>query len=139
MMMSKEANKNRKTVGVFLAQISRVWGGEFMAGVEQAAQEHDVNLVCFVGGKPASLMTPGQLQNSYGLYDLVKPNQFDGLILAADIAHGLSPKDIKAFYMRLNDDHKTVAAMDVLVPKIGEIIGGSQREESPGSIGQGGR
>jgi asparaginyl-tRNA synthetase len=39
------------------------------------------------------------------------------------------PKDIKAFYMRLNDDHKTVAAMDVLAPGIGEIVGGSQREE----------
>jgi len=39
------------------------------------------------------------------------------------------PKQIKAFYMRANDDEKTVAAMDVLVPKIGEIIGGSQREE----------
>jgi asparaginyl-tRNA synthetase len=39
------------------------------------------------------------------------------------------PKGIKAFYMRLNDDEKTVAAMDVLVPKVGEIIGGSQREE----------
>ncbi|HGJ5890301.1 MAG TPA: asparagine--tRNA ligase [Arsenophonus apicola] len=39
------------------------------------------------------------------------------------------PKDIKAFYMRLNDDNKTVAAMDVLAPGIGEIIGGSQREE----------
>ncbi len=39
------------------------------------------------------------------------------------------PKKIKAFYMRLNDDGRTVAAMDVLVPKIGEIIGGSQREE----------
>lgn len=39
------------------------------------------------------------------------------------------PKDIKAFYMRLNDDEKTVAAMDLLVPGIGEIIGGSQREE----------
>jgi len=39
------------------------------------------------------------------------------------------PKEIKAFYMRLNDDGKTVAAMDVLVPGIGEIIGGSQREE----------
>jgi asparaginyl-tRNA synthetase len=39
------------------------------------------------------------------------------------------PKAIKAFYMRLNDDERTVAAMDVLVPKIGEIIGGSQREE----------
>jgi len=39
------------------------------------------------------------------------------------------PKEIKAFYMRNNDDGKTVAALDVLVPKIGEIIGGSQREE----------
>ncbi|MGZ5258760.1 MAG: asparagine--tRNA ligase [Burkholderiales bacterium] len=39
------------------------------------------------------------------------------------------PKDIKAFYMRLNDDGRTVAAMDVLVPAIGEIVGGSQREE----------
>jgi asparaginyl-tRNA synthetase len=39
------------------------------------------------------------------------------------------PADIKAFYMRRNDDGKTVAAMDVLVPKVGEIIGGSQREE----------
>lgn len=39
------------------------------------------------------------------------------------------PKDIKAFYMRANDDDKTVAAMDVLVPRIGEIVGGSQREE----------
>jgi len=39
------------------------------------------------------------------------------------------PKDIKAFYMRLNDDGRTVAAMDVLVPGVGEIIGGSQREE----------
>jgi asparaginyl-tRNA synthetase len=39
------------------------------------------------------------------------------------------PKDIKAFYMRMNEDNKTVAAMDCLVPGIGEIIGGSQREE----------
>ncbi|SDZ92680.1 asparaginyl-tRNA synthetase [Desulfuromusa kysingii] len=39
------------------------------------------------------------------------------------------PKQIKAFYMRMNDDQKTVAAMDLLVPRVGEIIGGSQREE----------
>jgi len=39
------------------------------------------------------------------------------------------PKDVKAFYMRVNDDGKTVRAMDVLVPRVGEIIGGSQREE----------
>ena len=96
MMIPKKSSK-RKTIGVFLAQISRVWGSEFMAGLEQAAEEHDVNLVCFVGGKPSSLMTPGQLQNSYGLYDLVKPNQFDGLILGADIAHGLNAKEIKTF------------------------------------------
>ena len=40
------------------------------------------------------------------------------------------PKDIKAFYMKQNEDGKTVRAMDVLFPKIGEIIGGSQREEN---------
>jgi len=39
------------------------------------------------------------------------------------------PRDLKPFYMRVNDDGKTVAAMDVLVPRVGEIIGGSQREE----------
>ena len=39
------------------------------------------------------------------------------------------PKDIKAFYMRMNEDNKTVAAMDLLVPGIGEFIGGTQREE----------
>ena len=40
------------------------------------------------------------------------------------------PKEIKSFYMKQNDDGKTVAAMDLLVPGIGELIGGSQREES---------
>jgi asparaginyl-tRNA synthetase len=39
------------------------------------------------------------------------------------------PKDIKAFYMRMNDDGRTVRGMDVIVPRLGEIIGGSQREE----------
>jgi asparaginyl-tRNA synthetase len=39
------------------------------------------------------------------------------------------PKTIKAFYMRANDDGKTVRAMDVLVPRIGELVGGSEREE----------
>jgi asparaginyl-tRNA synthetase len=49
---------------------------------------------------------------------------FDGPVFIIDW-----PKDIKAFYMRLNDDNETVAAMDLLVPGSGELIGGSQREE----------
>ena len=49
---------------------------------------------------------------------------FRGPVIVTDY-----PKEIKAFYMKLNPDGKTVAAMDVLVPKVGEIIGGSQREE----------
>ena len=49
---------------------------------------------------------------------------FEGPIILYDY-----PRDIKAFYMRQNEDGKTVQAMDVLVPKIGEIIGGSAREE----------
>jgi len=44
------------------------------------------------------------------------------------------PKEVKSFYMKLNPDGKTVAAMDVLVPKIGEIIGGSQREDDYGKL-----
>jgi asparaginyl-tRNA synthetase len=46
------------------------------------------------------------------------------------------PREIKPFYMRLNDDGKTVTAMDVLVPGIGEIIGGAQREERPEALGE---
>ena len=48
--------------------------------------------------------------------------------------HLPKPKEIKEFYMRSNDDERTVAAMDVLVPRIGEIIGGSQREERHGVL-----
>ena len=50
---------------------------------------------------------------------------FKGPVIVTDY-----PKEIKAFYMKMNDDEKTVRAMDVLVPRLGEIIGGSQREDS---------
>ncbi|HET6514493.1 MAG TPA: asparagine--tRNA ligase [Thermodesulfovibrionales bacterium] len=54
---------------------------------------------------------------------------FHGPVIVTDY-----PKEIKAFYMRMNADGRTVAAMDLLVPKIGEIIGGSQREERLGVL-----
>ena len=54
---------------------------------------------------------------------------FEGPVFVTDY-----PKEIKAFYMRLNDDGKTVSAMDLLVPGVGEIIGGSQREERHGML-----
>ena len=54
---------------------------------------------------------------------------FGGPVIVTDY-----PRDIKAFYMKQNDDGKTVRAMDVLVPRVGEIIGGSQREEDLGKL-----
>jgi len=62
------------------------------------------------------------LQSEHERY--LAEKHFNGPVILYDY-----PKEIKAFYMRLNDDSKTVRAMDVLVPRIGEIIGGSQREE----------
>jgi asparaginyl-tRNA synthetase len=62
------------------------------------------------------------LQSEHERY--LTDNVIKGPVIVTDY-----PKEIKAFYMRLNSDGKTVAAMDVLVPKVGEIIGGSQREE----------
>ncbi len=62
------------------------------------------------------------LQTEHERY--ISEKVFKGPVFVTDY-----PKDIKAFYMRINDDGKTVAAMDLLVPGVGEIIGGSQREE----------
>jgi asparaginyl-tRNA synthetase len=62
------------------------------------------------------------LQSEHERY--LTENKFNKPVIVYDF-----PQSIKPFYMRLNDDQKTVAAMDVLVPGIGEIVGGSQREE----------
>ncbi len=64
----------------------------------------------------------GDLQSEHERY--LTEKVFAGPVIVGDY-----PKEIKAFYMRRNDDGKTVRAMDVLVPRLGEIIGGSQREE----------
>ena len=74
-----------------------MWGAEFMAGVLDSARASDINVVYFVGGKPVALAAPAFEGKSYGLYDLIKPGQFDGILLSADIGHGTSPEDIKNF------------------------------------------
>ena len=68
--------------------------------------------------------TPGYLSDLATEHEKYLVNHFGVPVFIIDW-----PKEIKAFYMRLNDDNKTVAAMDLLVPGSGELIGGSQREE----------
>ncbi len=87
---------NRKTIAVLGAQLSRVWGAEFMAGVMDSAKAYDTNVVYFVGGKPVAIAAPEHGGRSYGLYDLIKPGQFDGILLAADMGH-TSAEDVKNF------------------------------------------
>lgn len=79
------------------AQLSRVWGAEFISGVIDAAVASDVNVVCFVGGKPVPITASESGTPSYGLYDLIKPGHFDGILLAADIAYGHSLDAIQNF------------------------------------------
>jgi signal transduction histidine kinase/DNA-binding LacI/PurR family transcriptional regulator len=105
--------KRRRTIGVFTAQVGRVWGQDFMSGIAQAAQTHDLNLIIFVGGQPSALITPGEFTASYGLYDLAKPDRIDGLIMAADISHGVKPKDLKTFYEHYAKLPVVVNAIDI--------------------------
>ena len=89
--------RDRKTIAVLGAQLSRLWGADFMAGVLESARSHDMNVIYFVGGRPVAVAAPESGVRSYGLYDLIKPGQFDGVLLTADIGHGPSPEDIKNF------------------------------------------
>ncbi len=93
---TKAPSQERKTIGVFGAQLSRVWGSEFMSGVLDSAQAFDVNVVCFIGGKPVAISADGQ-ETSYGLYDLPRRGRFDGFVFAADMGYEQSPEEIKKF------------------------------------------
>ncbi|MBL8090419.1 MAG: substrate-binding domain-containing protein [Anaerolineales bacterium] len=95
-MVASQTSSARKTIAVLSAQVSRLWNAEFMAGVLECAKEQDFNVVSFSGGKPTPIPSPsGNL--SYGLYDLIKPGQFDGILLAADMFHGVSLDEVKNF------------------------------------------
>lgn len=87
----------RKTIGVFASQVGRAWGADFLAGVMKAAEEANVNLVNFIGGKLNAVSGDDPSKPSFGLYDLAKPGQLDGLLLTADVAYGVSEEDLKTF------------------------------------------
>jgi DNA-binding LacI/PurR family transcriptional regulator/signal transduction histidine kinase len=87
----------RKTVGVYASQVGRAWGAEFIAGIAAAAEAQNVNLVHFIGGKLTAQISPDKPEPSFGLYDLAKPDQFDGLILTSDVAYGTTPAELKIF------------------------------------------
>jgi len=97
MASENKSSSARKTIAVLGAQLTRIWGAEFMAGVLDSARARDINVVHFVGGKPVAIAAPAHEGHSYGLYDLIKPGKFDGLILSADMGHGPSAEDIKNF------------------------------------------
>ena len=97
MSFPSKPSSERKTIAVFASQVGRAWGTEFLAGVNAAAEENDVNLVHFIGGKLTPIITDDKNQLSFGLYDLAKPGQLDGLLLTADVAHGVSPAQLKTF------------------------------------------
>jgi len=90
-------SSERKTIGVFASQVGRAWGAQFLAGVMHAAEEANVNLVYFIGRKLTPAIGDDPSKPSFGLYDLAKPGQLDGLLLTSDVAYGVSEADLKTF------------------------------------------
>lgn len=103
MLSPTKPSLKRKTIGVFASQVGRSWGAEFTAGINEAAEEQNVNLVHFIGGKLLSIPTSDKNKSSYGLYDLAKPDQLDGLLVTADVAYGTNPADLKTFFDSYGD------------------------------------
>ena len=97
------SSSKRKTIAVFASQVGRAWGAEFIAGINDAAEEADVNVVHFIGGALKRSADNTQNKNSFGLYNLTQPDQFDGLILTADVAYGANADDLKIFRERFGN------------------------------------
>ncbi len=93
MSSGTKSNSERKTIGVFASQVGRAWGSEFITGVTDAAEACNVNVVHFIGGTLRPTTSPDN-KVSFGLYDLARPDQFDGLILTSDVAYGSSALDL---------------------------------------------
>ncbi len=94
------SSTKRKTIGVFASQVGRAWGAEFLAGINDAGAENDVNVVHFIGGTLKLYVQP---KPSFGFYDLARPDQFDGLIITGDAAFGSSAEELKKFRALYSD------------------------------------
>ena len=92
MSSGTKSGSERKTIGVFASQMGRAWGSEFIKGISDAAEANNVNVVHFIGGTLRPSISPNN-KVSFGLYDLAKPDQFDGLILASDVGYGSNVSD----------------------------------------------
>ncbi len=92
---SSRKRSSRPTIGLLIARIGRAWGKELMAGLTAAAEEMNVNLLIFAGGslKPEN-------SGDLSLYDLIDPQQLDGLIFFADIGHGVEEETVLQFCQR---------------------------------------
>ncbi len=97
-MASKDTNPSQKrTIGLLASRIGRTWGAEFLNGVSNTADLKNVNLICFVGGKPVQSIKPGVLTPAYEFYDMVQMGSCDGLLLASDLGHGMLPAEMQLF------------------------------------------
>ncbi len=91
-------SQERKTIGVFVSRLGQMWSPEFIEGITDAAEVHDLNVICFVGGKPTSLITPGVSQPSFGLYDIARTQQLAGIIVSGDLGYELNSNEIQLFF-----------------------------------------
>jgi DNA-binding LacI/PurR family transcriptional regulator/signal transduction histidine kinase len=96
-MTPRSTASKRKTIGLIAARVGRAWGSEFTNGVADAAEANNLNLICFVGGRPSAIIRPGVLTASYGYYDLAESSRLDGLIFSADIGHHLNTDQLRQF------------------------------------------
>jgi signal transduction histidine kinase/DNA-binding LacI/PurR family transcriptional regulator len=101
----------RRTIGLLTARIGRAWGREFIAGVTDAARALDINLRIFVCRQVGG--------SEFSLYNLVDPASLDGLILAADLGHGVSQAEIEQFCARFQP--LPMLALSLEVPGIPSI------------------
>ena len=121
MLPLNHPGNQRKTIGVFVSRLGRGWDPEFIMGITDAAEAQDFNVICFAGGKPVSLITPGSMQPSYGFYDIARTEQLSGMIVSGDLAYELDGRAFKQFID--NYTHIPLILSACRVPGIPTLIG----------------